>query len=205
LFGYVSTPTSAATIPFATPMGVPYIAPFTDAEALHSPVKVLVFNVRASYFDKTEGMLVHLTKDLGGKKIGVFIQDDGYGNAGKAGVSRAFNKRGLALIREGKYTRNTTGVDAGLAAIKVVNPEAVITVGTYKACAKFVKTAKMSGFNPKFLNLSFVGTSNFIKETGGAGERVYIMQVMPSPYRRYQTHIQTVPNRLEKCRQEIRV
>jgi branched-chain amino acid transport system substrate-binding protein len=182
LFGYVGTPTSAAAVPFATKMNIPYIAPFTGAEALRNPVQKLVFNVRASYFDETEGMVERLTKDLGIKKIGIFIQDDGYGNAGKAGVSRALNKRGLALTGEGKYTRNTTDVDAGLAAIKSANPEAVIMVGTYKACAEFVKKAKASGFNPKFLNLSFVGTSNFIKEAGSAAEGVYITQVMPSPF-----------------------
>lgn len=182
LFGYVGTPTSAAAVPFATKMGVPYIAPFTGAEALRNPVQKLVFNVRASYFDETEGMVERLTKDLGVKKIGVFIQDDGYGNAGKAGVSRALNKRGMTLAGEGKYTRNTVDVDAGLAALKAANPEAVIMVGTYKACAEFVKKARASGFNPRFLNLSFVGTSNFINEAGSAGEGVYITQVMPSPF-----------------------
>ena len=182
LFGYVGTPTSAAATPFATKMGVPYIAPFTGADALRNPVQKLVFNIRASYFDETEAMVERLTKDLGIKRIGVFMQDDGYGNAGKAGVSRALNKRGLTLAGEGKYIRNTTDVDAGLAAIKAANPEAVIMVGTYKACAEFVKKARASGFNPKFLNLSFVGTSNFIKEAGSAGEGVYITQVMPSPF-----------------------
>jgi len=62
------------------------------------------------------------------------------------------------------------------------NPDAVIMVGAYKACAAFVKKARASGFNPKFLNLSFVGTSNFINEAGSDGEGVYITQVMPSPY-----------------------
>lgn len=182
LFGYVGTPTSAAAVPFATKIGVPYIAPFTGAEFLRNPVNPIIFNVRASYFDETEGMVERLTKDLGIKKIGVFIQDDAYGNAGKAGVNRALNKLGLSLAGEGKYTRNTVDVDAGLAALKAANPEAVIMVGAYKACAEFVKKAKASGFTPKFLNVSFVGTSNFIKEAGSAGEGVYITQVMPSPF-----------------------
>ena len=196
LFGFVGTPTSAAAVPFATKMGVPYIAPFTGAEFLRNPVNPIVFNVRASYFDETEGMVQHLTQDLGIKKIGVFIQDDGYGNAGKAGVNRALNKRHLTLAGEGKYARNTTEVDAGLKALKAANPEAVIMVGAYKACAAFVKKARASGFNPKFLNLSFVGTSNFINEAGSDGEGVYITQVMPSPYdasnsivKRYQTDL----------------
>lgn len=182
LFGYVGTPTSTAAVPFASKAGVPYIAPFTGAEFLRNPVNPIIFNVRASYFNETEGMVERLTKDLGVKKIGVFIQDDAYGNAGKAGVNRALNKLGLTLDGEGKYTRNTVDVDAGLAALKAANPEAVVMVGTYKACAEFVKKAKASGFTPKFLNVSFVGTSNFIKEAGRAGEGVYITQVMPSPF-----------------------
>jgi branched-chain amino acid transport system substrate-binding protein len=204
LFGFVGTPTSAAAVPYATKMGVPYIAPFTGAEFLRNPVSPIVFNVRASYFDETEGMVKHLTKDLGIKRIGVFIQDDGYGNAGKAGVNRALNKRGMKLAGEGRYTRNTTDVDAGLNALKSANPEAVIMVGAYKACAAFVKKARASGFNPKFLNLSFVGTGNFINEAGSAGEGVYITQVMPSPYddsapivKRYQTDLKKADNQSE--------
>jgi len=182
LFGYVGTPTSAAAIPQASRMGVPYIAPFTGAEFLRNPVSPVIFNVRASYFDETEGMVERLTKDLGIKKIGVFIQDDAYGNAGKSGVKRALDKLGLPLTGEGKYVRNTVDVGGGLSALKAANPEAVVMVGAYKACAEFVKQARASGFNPKFLNVSFVGTSNFINEAGSAGEGVYITQVMPSPF-----------------------
>lgn len=182
LFGYVGTPTSTAAVPFASKAGVPYIGAFTGAEFLRNPVNKVVFNVRASYFDETEGMVERLTKDLGVKKIGVFIQDDAYGNAGKAGVNRALNKMGLSLTGEGKYKRNTVDVDAGLAALKAANPEAVIMVGAYKACAAFVKKARAAGFNPKFLNLSFVGTAEFIKEAGSDGEGVYITQVVPSPF-----------------------
>ncbi|HEY0823621.1 MAG TPA: ABC transporter substrate-binding protein [Ramlibacter sp.] len=181
LFGYVGTPTSSAVLPLVSKSGVPYIAPFTGAELLRNPVNKIVFNVRASYFDETEGMVERLTKDLNIKRIGVFIQDDAYGNAGKAGVVRALMKNNLQLAGEGKYKRNTVDVDAGLAALKEAKPEAVVMVGTYKACAEFVKKARAGGFNPKFLNVSFVGTSDFIREAGSDGEGVYITQVVPSP------------------------
>ncbi len=181
LFGYVGTPTSSAVLPLVSKSGVPYIAPFTGAELLRTPVNKIVFNVRASYFDETEGMVERLMKDLNIKRVGVFIQDDAYGNAGKAGVVRALMKNNLQLAGEGKYKRNTVDVDAGLAALKEAKPEAVVMVGTYKACAEFVKKARASGFNPKFLNVSFVGTSDFIREAGSDGEGVYITQVVPSP------------------------
>jgi branched-chain amino acid transport system substrate-binding protein len=181
LFGYVGTPTSSAALPLVSKAQVPYIAPFTGAEMLRNPVNHIVFNVRASYFDETEAMVSHLMKDLNIRRIGVFIQDDAYGNAGKAGVMRALMKNDLQLVGEGRYKRNTADVDAGLAALKKANPQAVVMVGTYKACAAFVKKARASGFSPKFLNVSFVGTSDFIKEAGPDAEGVYITQVVPSP------------------------
>ena len=181
LFGYVGTPTSSAVLPLVSKAGIPYVAPFTGAELLRTPVNKVVFNVRASYFDETEAMVERLTRDLGVKKIGVFIQDDAYGNAGKAGVMRALVKNNLALAGEGKYKRNTVDIDAALAALKQANPEAVVMVGAYKACAAFVKQARAAGFRPRFLNVSFVGTSDFIKEAGADAEGVYITQVMPSP------------------------
>jgi ABC-type branched-subunit amino acid transport system substrate-binding protein len=55
-------------------------------------------------------------------------------------------------------------------------------VGTYKAMAAFIKKAKAQGFNPIFLNVSFVGTAALVKELAGAGSDVIITEVMPSPY-----------------------
>jgi len=182
LFGYVGTPTASAIMPQFFKSGIPFIAPVTGAELLRNPVRKNVFNVRASYFDETEGLVEHLTTDLGVKTIGVFIQEDAYGSAGEAGVQKALHKRGLAEAGRGTYTRGTVEVTAGLAALKAASPEAVILVGSYKACAAFVKQAKAGGFKPVFCNVSFVGTSALIQEMGAEGEGVYISQVMPSPW-----------------------
>lgn len=182
LFGYVGTPTSTAVVPIASKAGVPYIGPFTGAEFLRHPVNKIVYNIRASYFDETEGMVEQLIGDLGIKRIAVFIQDDAFGEAGKAGVNRALHQRNMQLAGEGRFKRNTMEIDAGLEALRKANPEAVVMVGTYKPLAAFVKKAKASGFNPKFLTVSFVGTTDFIREAGVDAEGVYITQVMPSPY-----------------------
>jgi branched-chain amino acid transport system substrate-binding protein len=181
LFGYVGTPTSSAVIPIFSKAGVPYIAPFTGAEILRNPVNKVLFNVRASYFDETETMVEHLVKDLGIKKIGVFVQADSYGDAGRAGVMRALKKRDLTLTGDGKYARNTVEIADGLEAVIKANPEAVIMVGTYKPCAEFIKKAKSQGFKPRFLNVSFVGTYALIQELGSEGDGVIITQVVPNP------------------------
>jgi len=181
LFGYVGTPTSSAVMPIFSKAGVPYIAPFTGAEILRNPVNKVLFNIRASYFDETEAMVEHLTKDLGIRKIGVFVQADAFGDAGRAGVVRALRKRDMSLVGDSKFPRNTVDVDEGLEALIKADPEAVIMVGTYKPCAVFIKKAKSRGFNPRFLNVSFVGTDALIQELGKDGNGVIVTQVMPNP------------------------
>jgi branched-chain amino acid transport system substrate-binding protein len=118
LFGYVGTPTSSAAVPIAVRAQVPYLFPFTGAEFLRNPVNPWVFNVRASYFDETEFMVEHLTKDLGVKKIAVFMQDDAFGEAVKGGIARALLKRDMKIHAETRFKRNTMEVEAGIEAMK---------------------------------------------------------------------------------------
>jgi ABC-type branched-subunit amino acid transport system substrate-binding protein len=54
-------------------------------------------------------------------------------------------------------------------------------IGSYKACAEFIKKAKSQGFNPKFLNISFVGTNALMQELGSDGDGVIVTQVVPNP------------------------
>ena len=181
LFGYVGTPTSSAAVPLASKANVPYLFPFTGAEFLRNPVNKWVFNVRASYFDETEAMVERLTKDAGAKRIALFIQDDAFGEAGKAGISRALHKRDMKVAEEARYKRNTVEIEEGFAKIKAAAPDAVVFVGTYKPFAAIVKKAKAEGLKTKFMTVSFIGTADFIREAGAEGDGVYITQVMPSP------------------------
>ena len=87
LFGYIGTPTSLAALPLATQAKLPFVAPFTGAEALRTPFNRYAFHVRASYFDETAAIVKQVTS-LGVKRIAVFHQNDSYGKAGLEGVTR---------------------------------------------------------------------------------------------------------------------
>lgn len=181
LFGYVGTPTAKAVIPMINKEKIPFFGPFTGAEFLRNPVNKYIFNVRGSYFDEAEAQVEYLTTTRAVRKIGLFIQNDAYGLAVKGGIIKALRKRNMALTGEGIYERNTEAVAAGLLDLRKSNPEAVSMVGTYRAMAALIKTAKADGFNPVFLNVSFVGTAALVKELGGTGDGVLVTQVMPSP------------------------
>jgi branched-chain amino acid transport system substrate-binding protein len=179
--GPVGTPTAAAIQPIATAAGAPFIGAFTGAEFLREPYKPLVMNIRASYFQETEAMVEHLTKDLGASKIAIMYQDDAFGQAGLAGVKKALEKRQMQLAGEGTFERNTVAVKAALLAIKKAEPEAVIMISPYKPAAEFIKLAKQIKFNPTFVNISFVGSDALAKELGPVGAGVVITQVVPFP------------------------
>ena len=182
LIGAVGTPTSSATQPIATDAGVPFIGPFTGAGFLRAPELTNVVNLRASYGQETEAWIKHLTEDLGYDRIAILYQDDSFGRVGLDGVNKALDKRGLKLVAEGTYQRNTTAVKEALLQIRKSDPQAVVMVGAYKPIAEFIKLARKVKLNSTFVNISFVGSDALAKELGPDGEGVVITQVVPFPW-----------------------
>src|SRR5712672_3668708 len=181
LAGSVGTPTAAATLPIATAAGAPFIGAFTGVESLREPYKPLVVNVRASYYEETEAMVEHLTKDLDATKIAIMYQDDAFGQAGLAGVKKALEKRKMELAAEGTFERNTTAVKSGLLAIKKADPHAIIMISPYKPAAEFFKLARQIKLDATIVNISFVGSDALAKELGNAGAGAVVTQVVPFP------------------------
>jgi len=182
LIGAVGTPTSMATVPIAAAKAVPFIGPFTGAEFLRASEFQNVVNIRASYSAEAEAWIKHLTEDLHLREVAIFYQDDAFGRDGLAGVKAALDRRGLELVAEGTFERNTRAVGAALKTIKRAEPEAVVMVGTYGPCAEFIKLAHKSGFHPTFVNISFVGANALAKELGPDGKGVIVSQVVPFPW-----------------------
>ena len=181
LVGAVGTPTSNAAEPIASASGVPYIGPFTGAEFLRSRSRPMVINVRASYFQETEEMVERLSSDLGVTRIGILYQDDSYGLAGYKGLSRALKRRKLEIAGVGTYPRNTTAVKTAVLDLSHSRPEAVVIIGAYRPVAVFIRWARLLGFDPIFINLSFVGSNALARELGEAGNGVLVTQVVPFP------------------------
>lgn len=181
LAGSVGTPTGLASVPVLTAAKVPLVGMFTGAQGLREPHNRYVFHVRASYFDETERIVQHLTT-MGIKSIAIFYQNDAYGMAGLEGVTRALTKRQLKPVSTGVVERNSSDIGAALTSILAANPEAVVQIGAYKACAELIKQARAKGYGGQFVNVSFVGSKALADELGSVGKGVMISQVVPFPY-----------------------
>ena len=181
LLGYVGTPTGTEHIKVTAPAKVPLVGMFTGAEALRVPVNRYIFHVRASYYDETE-KIVEQVVSTGGKKVAVFYQDDGYGQAGLKGVEIAMTKRNLKIASLGKFERNTLKVEDAVKTLNASQPDAVVMIGAYAACAEFIKQMKKGGSASQFYNVSFVGSTSLASALGKDGSGVAISQVVPFPW-----------------------
>lgn len=183
MIGEVGTPTSEAVIALTEKMKVPFFAPYTGAEFLRTPFKKYVVNIRGSYFQEMEKVVSYYVDTLGLERLSCFYQNDSFGRAGLHGAEMALARRGLKLVSTGTYERNTVAVLGGMNDIFGHSPQAVLLVGTYAACAEFIKLSKIRhGRDIHFSNISFVGSSILQSMLGAAGEKVIISQVVPFPW-----------------------
>ena len=187
VIGNVGTPTAIVSVPIANEKKVPLVGAFTGAGVLRkTPPDRYVINYRASYAQETAAMVEGILNGLKIKpeEIAFFTQNDGYGDDGYKGAITALEKAGFkdtAKLAHGRYARNTDNVEEGLSVILDATPapKAIIMVGAYKACAKFIKLAKAEGLDAVFANVSFVGSDALLSQLGAEAEGVIVTQVVP--------------------------
>ena len=189
--GNVGTPTAAVAIPFALERRTLFFGGFTGANILRNdPPDRYVFNYRASYAEETDAAVRYLIKlrKLQPRQIAVFAQQDSYGDAGFAGVSKAMRTIGVndsAILRLG-YKRNTVEVDEAVNLLRAQKTpiRAVVMVATYRAAAKFIEKTRDLFPGMIYTNVSFVGSTSLADELMLLGPRfasgVIVTQVVPA-------------------------
>jgi len=189
--GNVGTPTAAVAVPFALERRTLFFGAFTGANILRNdPPDRYVFNYRASYAEETAAVVHYLIKlrRLQPKQIAVFAQQDSYGDAGFAGVAKAFRALGLndAAILRLNYKRNTVDVDDAVNQLKAqkLQVRAVVMVASYRAAAKFIEKTKDQFPGMIYSNVSFVGSTSLAEELMLLGPRyasgIIVTQVVPA-------------------------
>jgi branched-chain amino acid transport system substrate-binding protein len=189
--GNVGTPTAAVGVPYALERRTLFFGAFTGANILRSdPPDRYVFNYRASYAEETDSVVHYLVKlrRIPPRQIAVFAQQDAYGDAGFAGVAKAFRSLGAndgAIVRL-NYKRNTVDVDDAVNQLKLQKPpiKAVVMVAAYRAAAKFIEKTRDVYPGMVYTNVSFVGSTSLAEELGLLGPRfasgVIVTQVVPA-------------------------
>jgi len=191
IIGNVGTPTAAVAIPYALERRMLFFGAFTGSNILRNdPPDRYVFNYRASYAEETDAAVRYLIKlrKLQPKQIAVFAQQDSYGDAGFAGVAKAFRALGVsdsAILRL-NYPRNTVDVEEAVNTLKLQKTpiKAVVMVATYRAAARFIEKTRDLYPQMIYSNVSFVGSTALAEELKLLGPRyangVIVTQVVPA-------------------------
>ena len=195
VFGFVGnfgTATSMVAAPFALERQSLFYAAYTGANILRrDPPDRYVFNYRASYAEETEAAVRYLVKlrRIKPEQIAVFAQQDGFGDSGFAGVSKAMRALrggdGGFILRTG-YPRNSLDVDTAIAQLKASKTpiKAVVMVATYRAAAKFIEKTREAIPDLIYTNPSAVGSTSLREELLLLGPQyahgVIVTQVVPA-------------------------
>jgi ABC-type branched-subunit amino acid transport system substrate-binding protein len=184
LFDYMGTPTTTRVLPLLKKYKdngrhVYLLFPFTGAAPQRTyPYDEFVFNLRASYAQETAQLVDHFV-GIGRKRLAVFYQIDAYGRSGWDAVRRTLAKyqpdgrprvdgnraEPLELAGEATYRRGTPyaeSMQAQVDILRAANPDAVVSIGTYSACAAFIRDARNSGWNIPIANVSGVDSDNLL-------------------------------------------
>lgn len=189
VIGNVGTPTAVAAIPIANEDHTLFFGPYTGASMMRkTPPDRYVIHYRASYAEEIDQMVEAVVADGGlePEDIAFFTQRDAYGDAGFAAGVAALKRCGLraeSKIQHVRYERNTIAVENALANLLYAprEPRAIIMVGTYGPCSRFIQLAQEAAFNPVFLNVSFVGSRQLANNLGRTSQKVVVTQVVPHP------------------------
>jgi branched-chain amino acid transport system substrate-binding protein len=195
LFDYMGTPTVTRILPLLKKYenrSIYLLCPFTGAEPQRRyPYNELVFNLRASYHQETAQLVDQFLK-IGRKRIAVFYQIDAYGRNGWEGVRRRLAWHSLDMLAEATYQRGSlysASFKPQVDFLRQANPDAIISIGTYSACAGFIRDARDAGWTDiPIANISGVDSDNLLKllveegKTKGKDYTVNLLnsQVVPS-------------------------
>ena len=180
IIGSIGTATAAVAVPFALERRMLFFGAYTGGNVVRrDPPDRYVFNYRPSYAEEADAAVRYLVKmrRIPIRQIAVFAQTDDLGDAGYAGVAKAYRAMGLndsAILRL-NYPRNTIEVDEAVNTLRVqkVPVRAIIMSASYRAAAKFIEKTRALYPEMIFTSISGVGGSSLAEELKLLGPTLY--------------------------------
>ncbi|QJB55598.1 ABC transporter substrate-binding protein [Pseudodesulfovibrio sp. zrk46] len=169
LFSYVGTPTTTHILPLLQKFHADHaylLFPLTGAQPLRTPpFGDHVYNLRASYFEETAGLVDHLT-DIGLNRIAVFYQNDAYGRTGWDGVRRALKKHDLNIVGQAAYKRGASydqSFNQEVDILMTSKPDVIICIGTYASQGALIRDLRNAGYNLPVAGVSFADSDKMLE------------------------------------------
>lgn len=181
LMSYYGTSTAEAVLPLLSVTGTPLIGVASGAQSLRDPPHRYLFNLRASYLNEADDIVLQLDSQ-GLNQIAVFYQNDSAGRSGLAGAKNALSRLALRPTAISWIEPGTMNVGKAADEIVASNPQAVLVIAPAKATAELMRQIQSLGAYPQFVALSVVTDDRLVKDIGSKGRGLGVSQVMPYPW-----------------------
>ena len=180
LFNCMGTPMIEAMLPQVIESGIPFFAPFTGALSARPANARNVFNIRASYAEEAEQLMLHLST-IGVKRIAIVYQNNAFGKEVFNAAQRSVAKYKLEATAIATVENNSS--DAASAAAKIANtqPDAVLVGLAGKPTIEFVKAIRLQRKGLPLYALSIMGSAATLKAMGDDATGIAVSQVVPLP------------------------
>jgi len=169
----LGTANNEAALPFITRQGVPLVYPATGSSAMSTPFHEYLFAMQVSYTIEGKVLTDYAVKTLHAKKIGVFYQNDDFGQEGLNAVTARAKQDGASVADAEPYELSQADLSAQALKLKSVGVDAVIVFAVPTPAITFLTTARTVGLKAKILSSDTALDPSIVKAAGPAAEGVY--------------------------------
>ncbi|WP_269533552.1 ABC transporter substrate-binding protein [Chitinimonas sp. BJYL2] len=181
LMGYFSADGTASVISrrWLDGASIPLVGVTSSTRSVREPGSKFVFHTRAGQREEV-AKLISQMKRLGINKIGVFYQDDQFGQDGLAAAEAEAKSAGVSIAARASYPANTVKVDTAAKRIADSNVPAVLMISITKPTGAFIKALRAQGSGASLYQTSTVDFEELVKDVGAkAVHGLAIAQVYP--------------------------
>lgn len=179
IYNNTGTGHTAAILPLAAETKTVVFSPVTGAAPLRDNFNRYLFHVRASYADEARYIQNQL-QQMGIQRVALFYQDDAFGKALQAEVTKAAAASGVTLVAEVAVNPKEPDFKAAAQALAQAQPQAVIMGTGGTTFTEAVKAVRQTSIRPSFYGFSVAGFGVIKKELGDGARGIVLAQVFPA-------------------------
>jgi branched-chain amino acid transport system substrate-binding protein len=142
IVGGLGDPTHSAVYKYLEENGVPDMFISGGLDKFTDPVVKTRFQGNPNYGTEEKMLAKYLVENYGGKKLGLLIENDEFGENGKEAILEGIKGSGIEVVAEERYESTSWDVTAQTQRLKAANPDVIFAMAVAPPAASLVKTAR---------------------------------------------------------------
>jgi branched-chain amino acid transport system substrate-binding protein len=177
-FGGIDTPVSLAIVPFANQAKVPFIGVWAAGTGItrNGAQENYVFRVSAVDELVDEALIDYVGKVHGGKKPGLMLINNPWGESNEIGLKKAAGASGIALAGAEKFDNADVDMVPQLTRLKNAGADSIILVANVQPAAQVIKSLDRMSWNVPVISHWGPAGGRFTELGGPSAEKVHMVQ-----------------------------